>query len=64
MGRRVRGRAATRSLRSARGAAHSGAPRHAVGKEEGYDLGGWKDFWVTVNERQASFLAIWDRCGA
>ena len=57
--------AATRSLRSARGAAHSGAPRHAVGKEEGYDLGGRKDFVGNrVNERQASFLAIWDGCGA
>jgi hypothetical protein len=29
--------AATRSLRSARGAAHSAAPRHAVGGQEGYD---------------------------
>ena len=33
----VRRGAATRSLRSARGAAHSAAPRHAVGEQEGYD---------------------------
>ena len=48
--------AATRSLRSARGAAHSGVPRHAVGKQEGYDQGGRKDFWVT-GEREAGELS-------
>lgn len=35
--------AARRSLRSARGAAHSGAARHAVCSEKGYDLNGQKN---------------------
>ena len=39
----VRRGAAMRSLRSACGAAHSGAARHAVGGEKGYDLNGQKD---------------------
>jgi hypothetical protein len=39
----VRRGAATRSLRSDCGAAHSGAARHAVGGEKGYDLNGQKD---------------------
>src|SRR5271170_731361 len=62
--------AATRSLRSARGAAHSGAARHAVGGEEGYDLIGQKDLVAGEFEnfkrecKQMGLLANCDRCEA
>ena len=48
--------AATRSLRSACGAAHSGAPRHAVGEQEAYGQDGRKGFLVT-GEREAGLLS-------
>ena len=66
----VRRGAATRSLRSARGAAHSGAARHAVGGKEGYDLSGQKDLVAaefgnfTHEWKQTGLLANWDRCEA
>jgi hypothetical protein len=66
----VRHGAATRSLRSARGAAHSGAARHAVGGEEGYDLIGQKDLVAGEFEnfkrecKQMRLLANCDRCEA
>ena len=48
----VRRGAATRSLRSACGAAHSGAARHAVGGEKGYDLNGQKDLVGGIRKLQ------------
>jgi hypothetical protein len=69
-GVKMRRGAATRSLRSARGAAHSGAARHAVGGEEGYDLIGQKDLVAGEFEnfkrecKQMRLLANCDRCEA
>src|SRR5271166_6279913 len=63
----VRRGAATRSLRSARGAAHSAAPRHAVGGQEGYDHSGRKDLVTTkietshVYKKETGLLVIGDR---
>lgn len=62
--------AATRSLRSPRGAAHSAAPRHAVGGQEGYDRSGRKDLVTRrietshVHKKETGLLVIGDRCEA